>query len=405
MKQSMKTLRQCILAMAAGVILSVYSVAALSQAGKDKSNEGDDARRAISASPQDVAEGKQVAENSCVRCHNLNGVSSTKGTPHLAGQRPGYLYLELKAYQVAGRTDTGMVNTVKYLSDDALHKVAAYYASLDPATPSSAKPAPAKPDAVQAGKAAASGCSGCHGEAGVSTTAGMPSLVGLDPKYLVTAMKDYKSGLRKNEMMKGLLSGITEPEMNNIALYYALQKPARAKTPAAGDQAAGKTAAAACSGCHGESGVSGSPATPSLAGQEAQYLIAAIKDYKNGSRSDETMKALVASLDDPASKNLAAFYANLTPQQPKVRKPLSFSELAERCDRCHGLNGNTTDPRMAALAGQRVDYLERVLNAYRKGERRNTTMAAMASGLSDSDVEALSVHYSQQKPRTLVFAK
>jgi cytochrome c553 len=405
MKQSMKTMRQFTLAMAAGVILSVYSMSALGQANKEKFAESDGARRAISASAQDVAEGKQVAENSCVRCHNLNGVSTVKGTPHIAGQRPGYLYLELKAYQVGGRTDTGMVNTVKYLSDDALHKVAAYYASLEPAAPSGAKPAPPRPDAVQAGKAAASGCSGCHGDGGVSTTAGMPSLVGLDPKYLVTSMKDYKSGARKNEMMKGLLSGITEPEMNNIALYYALQKAARAKTPAAGDQAAGKKAAAACSSCHGESGVSGNPATPSLAGQDAEYLIAAMKDYKNGSRGDETMKALMASQDDPTTKNLAAFYANLTPQQPKARKPLTFAELADRCDRCHGVNGNTTDPRMAALAAQRVDYLERVLNAYRKGERRSSTMAAMASGLSDSDVEALAAHYAQQKPRVFVFSR
>ena len=38
----------------------------------------------------------------------------------------------------------------------------------------------------------------------------MPSLVGLDPKYLVTAMKAYKSGQRKNDVMKSMLASVTD---------------------------------------------------------------------------------------------------------------------------------------------------------------------------------------------------
>ena len=104
----------------------------------------------------------------------------------------------------------------------------------------------------------------------------MPSLAGLDPKYLVAAMSAYKSGQRKNDMMKTLVSALSETDMNNIALFYATQKPGKAQTPAAGSEAAGKTAAAACAGCHGENGVSTSTA-PSLAGQDAQYFAAAMR--------------------------------------------------------------------------------------------------------------------------------
>ena len=60
-----------------------------------------------------------------------------------------------------------MNNAVKFLSDDALVKVAAYYANLDPAQPVAARGAKggaAKSDPVSAGKAAAAGCAGCHGE-------------------------------------------------------------------------------------------------------------------------------------------------------------------------------------------------------------------------------------------------
>ena len=362
--------------------------------------------KVLYATAQDVAQGKQVAETMCASCHGMNGVAKQKGVPHIAGQRAVYLHLEMKIYQAGGRGSNTMANTVKYMNDDAIMKVSAYYASLEPAEPSgggSAKTAPAKPNAVSAGKAAAAGCGGCHGEAGISTTPGMPSLIGMDPKYFVAAINAYKGGQRKHDMMKTLVSGLSETDLNNIALYYALEKPGKAKTPAPGNATAGKTAAAGCVGCHGEGGVSGNPATPGLAGQEAQYFIDAMRAYKDGSRSDATMKGPAGSIDETTAKNLAAYYAGQTPQAPKVGKPLTVAEWAERCDRCHGVNGNSTDPRSPALAAQRVEYLERVLRAYKKGERKSKEMAVMSEGLDDALVDGLAAHYARQKARGLAY--
>src|SRR5438876_10818976 len=183
MSQSARTYLRAACAFVAGAI-GVGSSSAAAQAARIQTGTGDDLRAAY-ANAADVAEGKRVAETACVGCHGANGVSSTKGVPHLAGQRPAYLYLELKAYQSGARGDSAMGGAVKPLSNDALIKVAAYSASLDPAQPaatSGGKAAPAKLDPVQAGKAAAVGCAGCHGETGVSKMPGMPSLVGMDPK-------------------------------------------------------------------------------------------------------------------------------------------------------------------------------------------------------------------------------
>jgi cytochrome c553 len=297
-----------------------------------------------------------------------------------------------------------MNNAVKFLNNDALIKVAAYYASLDPAQPEPTSGARvAEADPLQAGNAAAAACAGCHGDAGVSKTPGMPSLAGLDPKYLVAAMKAYKGGQRKNMVMAALLASVSETDVNNLALYYALQAPARAQTPNSGNQAAGKTAAAACAGCHGDQGVSSNPANPSLAGQDAQYLAAALAAYKDGSREDATMKGLAAALTEETIKDLAAFYAAQQPQPPNVRKPLSTAEWAERCDRCHGANGNSTDPRSPALAAQRADYLNKVLHAYRTGARRSPQMAAMSAVLSEEDVDNLSAYYARQHARAFVY--
>jgi len=353
--------------------------------------------------PDDIAQGKVLAETACGSCHGASGISETPDIPSLAGQRAAYLFLELKAYQSGARGDSPMNSQVKFLSEDALLKVSAYFASLDSPQPVVAKTSGAASDPVQAGKAATAACAGCHGEAGISAAPGMPSLAGLDPKYTVVAMKAYKSGQRDNELMKSMLASVSDAAMDSIALYYGLQKPARSEAPAAGDKAAGAAAAAGCAGCHGSDGVSANPAFPSLAGQDPTYLVSALEAYKQGTRKDETMKGLAAALDDATVKNLAAFFASQEPKQPDVRKPLTTEEWAQKCDRCHGINGNSIDPRLPALAAQRADYLEKVLNDYRTGVRKSSRMAAMTDGLTDQDIAGLAAYYASKQARSVIF--
>ena len=362
--------------------------------------------RPVFASAADVAEGRRVTEDSCARCHGADGISAMKGVPHVAGQRPAYLYAKLKAYQAGTRGDHAMEGAVKFLSDDALLKVSAFYGSLEPAQPATAngaKPPPVDTDPLAAGKAAAAACGSCHGETGVTKMPGMPSLAGLDPKYFVAAMHAYKTGQRAHDTMKALAAPLGDAELKKIALFYALQKPARAQTPAQGNAAAGKAAAAPCAGCHGETGVSSNPANPSLAGQDAQYFVTALKAYKDGSRKEETMKLAVSALDDAAMADMAAFYAAQEPRAPKVEKPLTLAEWVQRCDRCHGVNGNSTDPRTPALAAQRVDYLQKALRAYQSGQRRSSAMGPMSSALGDGDIEDLAAFYARQKARAFTY--
>jgi cytochrome c553 len=58
---------------------------------------------------------------------------------------------------------------------------------------------------------------------------------------------------------------------------------------------------------------------------------------------------------------------------------------------------------MPALAAQRVDYLEKVLHAYRTGQRKSPQMAAMSNVLTATDVENLAAHYAGQKARAIVY--
>ncbi|EGQ8089297.1 cytochrome c [Vibrio vulnificus] len=83
---------------------------------------------------------------------------------------------------------------------------------------------------------------------------------------------------------------------------------------AAGDVAAGQAKAAVCAACHGANGMATIPGYPNLKGQNEQYLVSAIKAYKNKERNGGlavVMQAQAAMLNDADIANLAAYYAGL----------------------------------------------------------------------------------------------
>jgi len=69
-----------------------------------------------------------------------------------------------------------------------------------------------------------------------------------------------------------------------------------------------------CSGCHGIGGYrTVFPEVyhvPKLGGQHAAYLVKALQEYKAGSRSHPSMKAIAAGLSDQDMADLAAYYAS-----------------------------------------------------------------------------------------------
>jgi cytochrome c553 len=68
-------------------------------------------------------------------------------------------------------------------------------------------------------------CAACHGMDGNSTDANNPRLAGQWRDYLAKALRDYKSGARKNGVMTGFAAGLSAKDIENLAAYYAAQKP------------------------------------------------------------------------------------------------------------------------------------------------------------------------------------
>jgi len=83
-----------------------------------------------------------------------------------------------------------------------------------------------------------------------------------------------------------------------------------------GDAAAGKTKVYTCAGCHGIPGWKNAYPNyhvPKIAGQNYDYLIAALNEYKKGERAHPTMRAQGESLSDQDMRDIATYLSSIAP--------------------------------------------------------------------------------------------
>ena len=96
------------------------------------------------------------------------------------------------------------------------------------------------------------------------------------------------------------------------ALLFVTAAPAAER----GDIEEGKLKAYTCTGCHGITGWRNAYPNyhvPKIGGQNYDYLVAALTEYKNGARAHPTMRAQGESLSDADIRDIAAFLSSVTP--------------------------------------------------------------------------------------------
>jgi cytochrome c553 len=339
----------------------------------------------------DISAGKVIAERDCKACHGLDGKGAAPGIPNLAAQRDRYLLASLKEYKEGKRVHAALMDMAANMSEADMRNVVAYYAGL-PAIASATGNDLKVSSPYEDGKALAAACTKCHGDDGNSRTPGTPSLAGQQPHYLVAAIQEYHQGERKTAPMKSMLTGSDKLQLEKLGLYFASQTPVQRPPPPFGNPEAGKPTTALCGGCHGSGGVSHDASTPSLAGQDPQYLVKAIKAYRT-TRQHWGMQRYVAGLSDQDIANIAAFYAVQKPMAAD-KVPSSTQELAEKCNRCHDAdNAAIAAPKMR---GQDKDYLVMALRAYRDGKRESSTMHSMSSIYSNALIDSIATWYAGQ---------
>jgi sulfide dehydrogenase cytochrome subunit len=101
-------------------------------------------------------------------------------------------------------------------------------------------------------------------------------------------------------------------------------------------------------------------------------------------------------------KSIAILAISLVAQSAAVGKDLGG--LIERCERCHGQDGNSEQEEVPTIAGFSVFYITDAIDMYKEGTRKAqayrpkageaTDMHKIAGKLSNSEKEALGNHYA-----------
>jgi len=163
-----------------------------------------------------------------------------------------------------------------------------------------------------AGKIKAYTCTGCHGIADYNNTYPtyhVPRIGGQNKEYVVIALQAFKSGERTHNNMNLQAEGLSDQDIEDIAVYLAAQESSSG-TDAASGASAGQNKSVSCQACHGATGTSTQPIYPNLGGQHQNYLSKTLHDFRDGSRPNAIMSGFAGGLSDEDIEDLANWYAS-----------------------------------------------------------------------------------------------
>jgi cytochrome c553 len=153
-------------------------------------------------------------------------------------------------------------------------------------------------------------CYGCHGVETYKNAYpdySVPELRHQSAAYIISALHEYRSGDRPHPTMHAQASSLSDQDIEDIAAYLQgepLTPPAPTGTPPA--------QAAACVACHGVNGLGVAapldPKPPILAGQHEDYLIEALKSYRNKRRKNVVMNGMAQLLATDHDLEVVAHY-------------------------------------------------------------------------------------------------
>ena len=159
-------------------------------------------------------------------------------------------------------------------------------------------------------------CLACHGEKGQSDKPEVPSLGAQPAFYVMVQLYMFRERLRTVEPMHAMTQGLTDDELRRLADVIAKLPPPR-PVEEPGDPARLERARALiqqhrCNFCHNPD-FSGEQNVPRLAGQREDYLVKALRAYKNNTRRgyDAAMAEVLYPVSDADILDLAHLLAHL----------------------------------------------------------------------------------------------
>jgi len=179
---------------------------------------------------------------------------------------------------------------------------------------------------ASAGQAKSAICAACHGADGNSVVPTWPKLAGQHEKYMTRQVSLIKSGARQVPEMMGIVTGLSDQDIEDLSAYFAAQESAGGvadeskvvlgeRIYRAGNAESGVPA---CMACHGPAG-EGNPLSgyPALAGQHSAYTGKMLTGFRAGENwgdadaSSRIMNGAVAELSDEELDAVASYIQGL----------------------------------------------------------------------------------------------
>lgn len=165
----------------------------------------------------------------CASCHNIDGNSTVPAWPSLAGQSPKYLMeqmIALKAGAKGLRPEPVMEGILAPLSNEELSELAQYFANQKVVVGATPEAFVTLGEQIYRGgnlKTGVPACAACHDARGAGNAlAGFPALSGQQPDYVIQQLKNFRTGLRKNDpnnIMQDIAARMSEEEIKAVANY------------------------------------------------------------------------------------------------------------------------------------------------------------------------------------------
>lgn len=159
-------------------------------------------------------------------------------------------------------------------------------------------------------------CLACHGEKGQSLIPDVPSLGAQPVFFLSVQLLMFREKMRNLEPMTGMMQGWSDDDLRRAAAIIAKLPAPRASSnaldPARAEKARALIQQHRCNFCHKQN-FSGEDNAPRLAGQREDYLVKALREYKNNSRRayDPSMADALHPLTDADFQDLAHYLSRL----------------------------------------------------------------------------------------------
>jgi cytochrome c553 len=151
-----------------------------------------------------------------------------------------------------------------------------------------------------------------------------------------------------------------------------------------------------CAACHGENGVPTEPKSiPIIWGQQQDYLVKQMVDYRSGERDNPIMSPIAKGLAREDLRKIAAYFAAKSwPAQHATAAAASAPNGIAQCQPCHQANfeGGPPAPRLAGLS---YEYLVATMRSFAADERANNgDMPKFMQALTNSERDAMARYLS-----------